>query len=387
MTDQPTVGIVTRTKSRRVLLKRALDSVTSQTYPHWRMVIVNDGGDRDDVDALVPAYAAVSGDRISVVHNARSLGMEGASEVGLAALDTELLVMHDDDDSWSPEFLAVTTRELRRLQAWYPVVQGVTTYSNLVMEQVHGNVVRTDSIEPFNAWVPAGFLSLDQMLASNFIPPISFVFTRSAFEELGSVYEVIPYLGDWDFLIRFMSKYEVCMIPQYLAFYHWRSRSHSGVLGNSVTIETDRHHVRRQMLLNRWLRADLAAGRFGIGAYANLRRHIETLLDRTEVPAAPPVFVRRTRAAAAEPTPAEQPDAEQLDAVAEALAAEPETPAEAEDPTEPEPHVAEPDIAEPGVAEPQTAEAETVPADSAPAESAVTRALWRVKAWGRAQKD
>ena len=151
MTDRPLVGIVTRTKNRRVLLKRALESVLFQSYPHWRMVIVNDGGDRDDVDALVARYAAAARDRVSVLHNARSLGMEGASKVGLAALDTDLLVVHDDDDSWAPEFLAVTTRELLQLQITYPAVQGVTTYSNLVMEQVNGNVVHTDSIEPFNA--------------------------------------------------------------------------------------------------------------------------------------------------------------------------------------------------------------------------------------------
>ncbi|MDB5069689.1 MAG: hypothetical protein JWM87_800, partial [Candidatus Eremiobacteraeota bacterium] len=157
------------------------------------------------------------------------------------------------------------------------------------MEQVHGNLVQTDSIEPFNDFAPPGFLSLDRMLASNFIPPISFLFTRAAFEELGALYEAIPYVGDWDFLIRFLSKYEVFMIPQYLAFYHWRSRAQqSGVLGNTVTGEVDRHHFYRQLLLNQWLRADIASGRFGIGAYANLRAHIEKIVEQTEQRPTPP---------------------------------------------------------------------------------------------------
>jgi glycosyltransferase involved in cell wall biosynthesis len=313
VTVQPLVGIVTRTKNRRVLLKRALESVLYQSYPNWQMVIVNDGGDRDDVDALVAGYADLSGGRVRVVHNARSLGMEGASKVGLAGLETDLLIMHDDDDSWAPEFLAVTTRELQQLQASYPAVQGVTTYANLVMEQVNGNLVHTDSIEPFNAWVPPGFLSLDRMLASNFIPPISFLFSRLAYEDLGGVYEAIPYLGDWDFLIRFLSKYEVCMIPQYLAFYHWRSGSRTGVFANSVTGEIGRHKFYRQMLLNQWLRADIAAGRFGIGAYANLRGHIEMFAkdrerDRELAPPAPAPAPAPAHATAPAPA-AEAPDA------------------------------------------------------------------------------
>ena len=40
-----TVGIITRTKDRPVLLKRALESVVNQSYEDWHLVIVNDGGD------------------------------------------------------------------------------------------------------------------------------------------------------------------------------------------------------------------------------------------------------------------------------------------------------------------------------------------------------
>ena len=99
------------------------------------------------------------------------------------------------------------------------------------------------------------------------------------------------------------------MIPQYLAFYHWRSRSHSGVLANSVTGEIGRHKFYRQMLLNQWLRADLAAGRFGIGTYANLRGHIEMFARQAEereaappaAPAVAPAAPRARRYAHAQP--------------------------------------------------------------------------------------
>jgi len=107
----------------------------------------------------------------------------------------------------------------------------------------------------------------------------------------------------------------VCMIPQYLAFYHWRSRSHSGVLANSVTDEIGRHKFYRQMLLNQWLRADIAAGRFGIGAYANLRGHIEMFAhqahEREQTPAAvaaPPHGVATAPVAETAPASPERAD-------------------------------------------------------------------------------
>ena len=187
---------------------------------------------------------------------------------------SDLLIVHDDDDSWAPSFLEIATTELRQTQSAYPQTRGVATYSNLVMERVDGAIVEIDSVEPFKAGITPGFLSLDRMLAGNVLPPISFLFEREAFVALGCVYEKIPYLGDWDFMIRFLCQYEVIVVPQYLAFYHWRIPNEASAYNNSVTAEVERHHFFRQLLLNRWLREDLSAGKFGVGSYANLRANL-----------------------------------------------------------------------------------------------------------------
>ena len=279
--NHPTVGIVTRTKNRSVLLRRAIESVVHQSYPNWVMVIVNDGGKPDDVEFLVRHYQPV-GERIHVIHNPVSLGMEGASKVGLEAVGAELLILHDDDDSWAPEFLSVAVNELLRVRERFPGTEGVTTYAHLVRETVRGNLIEIDSVEPFNGSVPRGFLSLDRMLAGNFIPPISFLFSRQAYRDVGSIYEVIPYLGDWDFLVRFLSRYDVYMIPQFLAFYHWRYGNEPGGFSNTVTAEVDQHRFYKQYLLNAWLREDFVSGKAGRGTYANLRMHVETLLQQPE---------------------------------------------------------------------------------------------------------
>ncbi len=33
--------------------------------------------------------------------------MEGASRIGLDATDSDLLILHDDDDAWAPDFLTL----------------------------------------------------------------------------------------------------------------------------------------------------------------------------------------------------------------------------------------------------------------------------------------
>ena len=278
MTERATVAVITRTKDRTVLLKRAIESVLAQSYPHWRMVIVNDGGDPAPVEQLVGRFASETEGRIRIVHNVASLGMHGASAVGFSHIEGDLVAIHDDDDSWAPEFLAVSVTTLQRVQADFPSIRGVTTYCNRIIEHVKGNLINIDDVEPFSGWVPQGLLSLDRMLAGNFLPPISFLFERAAFNALGDRYELIPYLGDWDFLIRFLTRFDIYMVPQYLAFYHWRVGADSD-FGNSIIAELERHRFYRQLLLNKWLREDLTNGRFGVGAYANLRGHFETLFE------------------------------------------------------------------------------------------------------------
>lgn len=282
MTQQPCVSIITRTKNRVVLLKRAIESVLQQTHKDWRMVIVNDGGPSEPVDTLVEHYGPAAEGRIEVVHNRQSLGMNGASAVGIRHARGDLIGIHDDDDSWAPEFLTTGLATLRSVQRDYPSVRGIATYCNRVLERMDGNIVQIESVEAFNGWAAPGLISLDRMLAGNFIPPISFLFERSAFEELQGEYEIIPYLGDWDFFIRFLVRFDVYMVPQFLAFWHWRAENETA-FGNSVASEHDRHVFFHQFLLNRWLRADLAAGRFGVGCYANLRAHLQSLLDRKQV--------------------------------------------------------------------------------------------------------
>src|SRR5438445_225062 len=114
MSQPAKVAVVMRTRNRPLLLRRAIGSVLAQTMADWEMIIVNDGGDGREVEGLVAAVSAHAAGRIRVVHHQRSLGMEAASNAGIAASESELLVTHDDDDSWEPAFLAECVGLLER---------------------------------------------------------------------------------------------------------------------------------------------------------------------------------------------------------------------------------------------------------------------------------
>jgi len=272
------VDIVMRTRDRPLLLGRALDSVLSQDFPAWRLVVVNDGGDPGPVEALLARRPRLA-DRVRVLHADASEGMEAASNRGLAAGAARYVVVHDDDDSWTPGFLSACVAAMERAD---PLTGGVVTQSTRVSERIEGERVVELSRRPFNPSLRR--IGLARMLGSNQFPPISFLYRRAALDRVGFYREDLPVLGDWEFNIRFLRRFEIAVIPEPLANYHFRAGAAPGAYLASTNQPGDPHLVWMTRLRNEWLREDLDAGRFGIGTMASLAGLI--LESRPRPPAA-----------------------------------------------------------------------------------------------------
>ena len=259
------VAIITRTKDRPLLLRRAVESVLGQTHTDWVHVIVNDGGDPAAVEKVVAPQAARYAGRLIRIDNPQSLGMEAASNKGIAASASRYLVIHDDDDSWAPAFLEKMTA---LLEASQPPVAGAICHSVLVREAIEGDSVTETTREDFNTDLLA--VSLAQMAVRNLFPPISFLFQRAALDAAGAFREELPVLGDWDFNLRFLRRHEIAVLPEKLAFWHHRVAAQGADYANSSMEEGAARHARHDTLIrNEMLRADMEAGRVDIGFLAN----------------------------------------------------------------------------------------------------------------------
>jgi len=274
--QSPRVAIITRTKNRAALLRRAVDSILAQTFPDWMHWVVNDGGDPGPVEELLAGYRDRYQGRLGIIHNPTSLGMEAASNVGIRAGTSKYLVIHDDDDTWQPEFLARCVAYLDAPPpALHTPIAGVICYSTRILEEFDGQTAKEVSRAPFNTWMNG--VSLYRLAASNCFPPISFVFSRAAMEDVGLFREDLPVLGDWDFHLRFAARYEIGLIREQLANYHHRMEVTSGDYGNSVVAGDDKHRRYDHLLRNDLLRQDLAAGRPGLGMLVNVANSFEIL--------------------------------------------------------------------------------------------------------------
>jgi glycosyltransferase involved in cell wall biosynthesis len=215
---------------------------------------VNDGGDRQAFDAVLDSYRPVFGDRLMEIYHRESRGMENASKAALEHAVEDYVVIHDDDDSWHPDFLSATVEFLDVPENRERVA--VTTRCMLVRERVSQNSVSVHSREP---WIFVdSIIDFPRMLKGNFIPPICLLFRREVIDRIGPFNGNLPVLGDWDFNLRLMTLGDIDHIPRPLANYHHREPG-SGVYGNTVVDQTDLHYRHQVMIRNHLLRETLNA--------------------------------------------------------------------------------------------------------------------------------
>ena len=263
------VSIITRTRNRAVFLNRALLSISCQSHTNYEWIVVNDGGEKLPVDKI-GENAKSKGLTVIVIHNDSSSGMEAASNTGISMATGEYIVIHDDDDSWHPDFLSKSVLYLESDRHYMGVVSRVVR----VIEKVSCDKIKIIKKYPIN--IASGDISISGIShpQRNF-PPISFLFHRSVFNEIGLYREDLPVLGDWEFHLRFIAKYDIGLISEYLANYHIRNTLTQGVNANTIIGNADIHSKVYVRLLNELLRKDIAQGVTGLGWLVNLSREFE----------------------------------------------------------------------------------------------------------------
>lgn len=96
----PLISVILCTRDRPVPLPRAIDSVLSQRYEHWELVIVDDG----DTDAVAETLAPIDDERIVVADGPRH-GLGAARNAGLDRAEGEIVCYLDDDNVMHPGWL------------------------------------------------------------------------------------------------------------------------------------------------------------------------------------------------------------------------------------------------------------------------------------------
>lgn len=242
------VDVVVRTRNRPGLLGRALSSVANQSHPDLSVVVVNDGGEPGPVEEAVSHLPGSVRARTRVIHNPQSVGREEAMNTGLRAGDSPFFTIHDDDDTWEPEFLATVLARL----ADHPEEEAVAVRTDVVHERVEGETVTEVRREILAESMT--HVSLVDTMVRNRVPPISVVYRRRLLHDVGWIDGSLPVLADWEFNLRVLAHGPMGFIDgKPLAHWHHRADS-SGDSGNSVVAAAGEHHSFNTLVRDQYLR-------------------------------------------------------------------------------------------------------------------------------------
>jgi len=100
------VSVIVPFSGRTGELDRALQSLRSQTYPHWEAIVVSDGS----VDPSGFVRRLGLQDRVRVARLRRGRGAAAARNLGLHGVQGEIVAYLDDDNRFEPEYLGAVAR-------------------------------------------------------------------------------------------------------------------------------------------------------------------------------------------------------------------------------------------------------------------------------------
>jgi glycosyltransferase involved in cell wall biosynthesis len=226
----PKFSVIIPTFNRAQTLARAIESVLSQTYKNFELIIVDDGSTDSTQDILnnYPQLKVIKQENHGVSH-ARNTGVKEARGKWICFLDS--------DDEWLENKLEL---------------QDEFSRDNPNLNCIHGeeiwirNGVRVNQKKKHQKGGGSQFLA---SLKVCFISPSTVCLTKDVLEEFGGFREDFEVCEDYDLWVKLTSKYEIGFIEtplikkygghvdqlstKFVAMDYWRIKSIDWVLKNS----------------------------------------------------------------------------------------------------------------------------------------------------------
>jgi len=191
------VSVVIPVYNRLGELLRAIDSVLTQTYRNFELIVVDDGSTRD-LSRIMERVEAAGQYWISTVH----AGVSAARNIGIRSARGRYVALLDSDDRWLP-------RKLERQLAYFESHPELRIAQCLETWHRGGQRVNPKLIHA----MPEGdaFLSCLRLCC---ISPSAVILDRQLFSEFGLFDELLPACEDYDLWLRITAKLPVGLLRE-----------------------------------------------------------------------------------------------------------------------------------------------------------------------------
>jgi hypothetical protein len=233
LADTPLVSIIMPTRNRSALLPRAVHAIRAQAYPHWELVVIDDGSTDETPERLQQLRHDLGDARLQNIRIAQS-GVCAARNRALAAARGSLIAYADDDNIMHPLWLKAVVWAFSQRPDVDVVYGGFIVDDVLRVNQKDSGALPSYHLHPFDR----------EHLARGNLCDIGGVAHRSGLPE-ASFDESLLEMGDWDLLVRLTRDKEPLVLPAIACFY---STNAPNRLSGGPSYEADAARVRARAL-------------------------------------------------------------------------------------------------------------------------------------------
>ncbi|MFC2015946.1 glycosyltransferase family 2 protein [Chloroflexota bacterium] len=229
----PSFSVILATHNRAHLLGRAVDSVLTQTFHDFELIIVDDASP----DSSRQVVESFSDDRIVYIRREQNGGASAARNTGICGASGQYIAFLDDDDEYLPDLLAQMSKVLESA----PARIGFVGCGIQVMEtSTSGGSTMRDQLPPTPAFNGREEAYLACLRHLPFGTGWGLTIRATCFDTVGLFDETLETDVDRDLIIRLVQQYDYAVIPQVLVRVH----RHTGPKVSTYGLAKARAHER-----------------------------------------------------------------------------------------------------------------------------------------------
>lgn len=190
------ISVIIPTYNRKHTLQRAIDSVLSQTFKPYEIIIVDDGSKDGTKEWLLQNYPSVQ-----YIHQPNN-GVSSARNKGIQISQGSWIALLDSDDEWMPEKLEYQSRflEVNRDSSF--------CHTNEIWIR---NGVRVNQMKKHKKY---GGDIFKHCLDICRISPSSSIINKDVFEEVGAFDESLTVCEDYELWLRVTAKFNILFLDE-----------------------------------------------------------------------------------------------------------------------------------------------------------------------------
>lgn len=204
--------IVTTYKRPVEIVKRAIESIISQTYKDIEIIVVNDAPEMHDLTIEIEKMINNYGVQKKYIVHEKNMGACAARNTGIDVADGEYVAFLDDDDEWLPDKLEKQIELMKKTGAAlvycpYYNIDSKGNMNLIVNDFFKGEIFDND---------------FERLLAYNYVGSTSFpLLKKEVFYTIGKFNEKLKSSQDHDLWIRIAQKYKIAYYDEPLVKYYY----------------------------------------------------------------------------------------------------------------------------------------------------------------------